>query len=64
MDLADVVPILGEELAGFVVAGLVSERWVADVEGVLEVARGVLLWDEKGVEVPETGFDEAKLEVS
>lgn len=59
MHLADVFPVLGEELAGFVVAWFVGDEWVADVEGVLEVARGVLLRDEEGVEVPKAGFDEA-----
>jgi hypothetical protein len=30
-----------------------------EVESILEVSGGVLLWDEEGVKVPETGFDES-----
>lgn len=31
-----------------------------DVEGILEVTSGVLLWDEEGVEAPEPGFHELR----
>ena len=34
--------------------------WVGNVEGVLEISCGMLLWDEEGVEVPEAGIDEAE----
>lgn len=60
--------VLGEEGGGAVWevgwwvgvdAGFVGLRWVGDVECVLEVAGGVLLGDEEGVEVPEAGFDVA-----
>jgi hypothetical protein len=39
---------------------LVGVRRIGDVEGVLEVAGGVLLGDEEGVEVPEASFDETR----
>ena len=42
-----------------VVARWVGARGVGDIEGILQVAGGVLLRDEEGVEVPEAGFDEA-----
>lgn len=47
-------------IGGWVGAGEVGELGVRDVEGVLEVAGGVLLGHEEGVEVPETAVDESK----
>ena len=40
-------------------AWFVGFRWVGDEEGVLHVTGGMLLWDEKSIEVPEAGVDEA-----
>lgn len=37
--------------------GFVGPRGVGDVEGVLEVAGRMLLRNEEGVEIPETGLD-------
>lgn len=35
----------------------VGSRRVCNVEGVLQITGGMLLWHEKGVEIPEAGFD-------
>ena len=40
-----------------VLSGSVGVGRVGDEEGVLLVARGMLLGNEEGVEVPETGLD-------
>lgn len=60
VDFAHVVPVLGEGLAGLVVARLVGDGGVGDVEGVLEITGGVLLRDEKGIKVPEARFNETR----
>ena len=35
-----------------------GSRRVGKVEGILDFTRGVLLWDEQGVEAPKAGFNE------
>jgi hypothetical protein len=51
MDSADTVEVRGIGWGGLCV------RRGGEIECVLEIARGVLLWDEEGVKVPEGGFD-------
>ena len=59
----DVLPVLlvalfqGKVLVERVGARRVGSWGVGDVEGVLEVASGVLLGDVEGIKVPESGFD-------
>jgi hypothetical protein len=47
-----------------VCAGRIGAYGVRDVEGVLEVAGGVLLGHEEGVEVPEASVDESRQSLS
>lgn len=59
MDFADIVPVFCEGLTCLIITGPAGERWVGDVEGVLQVAGGVLLRDEESVKVPEARFNKA-----
>ena len=58
VNFADVVPIFREFFSSFVLAWPVGHRRVRDVESILQVTGGMLLGNEEGVEVPETGLYE------
>ena len=57
VNFADVVPVFRELFSGFV-AWPVGYHRVGDIESILQVTGGMLLGDEKGIEVPETGLYE------
>jgi len=59
VDFPHIGPVFCKGFPCSIISWWVGDGRVRDVESVLEVTGGVLLGDEKGIKIPEPGFDKA-----